>query len=147
MKKCEYFCTALEYVHASMLSQLQSCPSLCDPMDCSLPGSSVHGILQARILEWVAMPSFRESSRLRDRTHVSYVSCIDRRVLYHQHHLIIPALEYKVVSSVTGFVFIYQGESILEKVKQTVQEVTRSELILITRDLKLHCCSCALLEK
>ena len=35
---------------------LQSCPILCSPMDCSLPGSSVHGILQARILEWVAMP-------------------------------------------------------------------------------------------
>ena len=35
---------------------LQSCPTLCDPMDCSLTGSSVHGILQARILEWVAMP-------------------------------------------------------------------------------------------
>ena len=35
----------------------QSCPTLCDPMDCSAPGSSVHGILQARILEWVAMPS------------------------------------------------------------------------------------------
>ena len=34
----------------------QSCPILCDPMDCSLPGSSVHGILQVRILEWVAMP-------------------------------------------------------------------------------------------
>ena len=36
---------------------LQSCPILCDPMDCSLPGSSVHGFLQARILGWVAMPS------------------------------------------------------------------------------------------
>ena len=35
----------------------QSCPTLCDPMDCSLPGSSVHGILQARVLEWVALPS------------------------------------------------------------------------------------------
>ena len=34
----------------------QSCPTLCDPMDCSLPGSSVHGSLQARILEWVAVP-------------------------------------------------------------------------------------------
>ena len=50
---------------------LQSCPTLCDPMDCSLPGSSVHGILQARIPEWVAMPSFRGSSRPRDRTHLS----------------------------------------------------------------------------
>ena len=46
-------------VHAK---SLQSCPTLCDPMDCSPPGSSVHGILQARILEWVAMPSSRESS-------------------------------------------------------------------------------------
>ena len=40
----------------------QLCLTLCDPMDCSLPGSSVHGILQARILEWVAMPSSRGSS-------------------------------------------------------------------------------------
>ena len=39
---------------------LQSCLTLCDPVDCSPPGSSVHGILQARILTWVAMPSFRD---------------------------------------------------------------------------------------
>ena len=42
--------------------------TLCNPMDCSLPSSSVHGILQARIPEWVAMPSSRRSSQLRDRT-------------------------------------------------------------------------------
>ena len=41
---------------------LQSCPTLCDPMDCSPPCSSVHEILQARILEWVVMPSSRRSS-------------------------------------------------------------------------------------
>ena len=41
---------------------LQLCPALCDPVDCSPPGSSVHGTLQARILEWVAMPSSRGSS-------------------------------------------------------------------------------------
>ena len=52
---------------------LQSCPTLCDPMDYSLPGSSVHGILQARILEWVAMPSSRGSSQPWDRTQDSYV--------------------------------------------------------------------------
>ena len=40
---------------------LESCPALCDPMDCSLPGSSIHGILQSRILEYVAMPSSRGS--------------------------------------------------------------------------------------
>ena len=45
--------------------------NLCDPMDCNLPGSSVHGILQARILEWVTISFSRESSRPRDWTHVS----------------------------------------------------------------------------
>ena len=48
----------------------QSCPTLCDPMDCSPPGSSVYGIIQARILEWVATPSSRESSQPRNRTQV-----------------------------------------------------------------------------
>ena len=50
---------------------LQSCLTLCDPMDCSLPGSSDQGIFQARTLEWVALPSFRGSSWCRDRTWVS----------------------------------------------------------------------------
>ena len=45
---------------------LESCPTLCDPLDCSPPGSSVHGILQARILERVARPSSRVSSQSRD---------------------------------------------------------------------------------
>ena len=62
---------------------LQLCSTLWDTRDCNLPGSSIHRILQASILEWVAMPSFRGSSWSRDRTHVSYVSCIGRRVHYH----------------------------------------------------------------
>jgi len=45
-------------------------------MDCNLPGSSVHAFLQARIQEWVAMPSSRGSSGSRDPTHVSFVSCV-----------------------------------------------------------------------
>ena len=53
----------------------QSCPTLCNPMDCSPPGSSVHGILQARILEWIAIP-FSRSSWPRDPT---WVSCIAGR--------------------------------------------------------------------
>ena len=56
---------------------------LCDPRDCSPPSSSVHGILQARILEWVALPSSRGSSPPRDQTRISYVPCIARQVLYH----------------------------------------------------------------
>ena len=49
-------------------------PTLCDPMDCSPPGSSVHGILQARILEWVAIPFSRGSSTPRDQTQVSCIA-------------------------------------------------------------------------
>ena len=64
---------SLETVHAK---SLQSCLTLCDPMNCSLAGSSVHGILQARILEWVAMPFSRGSAWTRDRTHDSSISCI-----------------------------------------------------------------------
>ena len=53
---------------------LQSCLTLCHPMDCSLPGSPGFGIFQARILEGVAMPSSRGSSQSRNRTHISYIS-------------------------------------------------------------------------
>ena len=53
---------------------VQSCPTLCDPMDCSSPGSSVHGIFQARILEWVAISYSRGSSPPRDWTQVSCVA-------------------------------------------------------------------------
>ena len=64
-------------------AQPQSCPAILDSHDCS-PPAPLHGILQARILDWVAMPSSRGSSRPRDGTLVSYVSCTGRRVLYHR---------------------------------------------------------------
>ena len=65
-------------VTSVMLNSLQSC---------TLPSSSVHGILQARILEWVAMPSSRASSQPRDQTCITYVSCIGRQILYPLSHL------------------------------------------------------------
>ena len=58
----------------------KSCPTLCHPIDGSLPGSSIHGISQARILEWVAISLSRGSSRPQDWT---LVSCIGRQILYH----------------------------------------------------------------
>ena len=64
-------------------SVTQLCPILCNPTDCSPPGSSVHGILQARILEWVAISSSRGSSQPRDQTRVSCASCIGRQILCH----------------------------------------------------------------
>jgi len=64
------------YIHLLVLHECtQSCPALYNPMDCSLPGSCVHGILQARILEWVAVSFSRVSSQLRDQTQVSCITC------------------------------------------------------------------------
>ena len=62
----------------------QSCLTLCDPMDCSLPGSSVHGILQARILEWVASP-FSRASFLTQGLNLQILHC--RQILYCLSHL------------------------------------------------------------
>ena len=50
------------------------CPTLCDPMDCGLPGSSVHGIFQARVLQWVAISFSRGSSQPRDQTQVYHIA-------------------------------------------------------------------------
>ena len=61
----------------------QSCPTLCDRMDCSLPGSSVHGLLQAGMLEWVSVSYCRGSSWPGGWT---CASCIGRRILDHQCH-------------------------------------------------------------
>ena len=78
----------------------QSCLILCDPMDYSLPGCSVHGIFPARILEWVVISSSRASSWFRDRTHVSCISCTGRQTLYQLCHLASPFMhvKYKLTS-------------------------------------------------
>ena len=79
MSKIYYFLIRIKHVCAK---SSQSCPTLCNPMDCSPPGFSVHETLQARILEWIAMPSSRGHSQPRDLTSVSYVSCVGRQILY-----------------------------------------------------------------
>ena len=68
-----YFCPCCRSV-------AESCPVLCNCMDCSPPGTSIHGIFQTRILEWVAISYSRRSSWSRDQTHVS---CIGRWILYY----------------------------------------------------------------
>ena len=72
-----------KYVCVYVCSVAQSRPTLYNPMVCSPPGTSVHGILQARILEWIAKPSSRGSSQHRDQACISYVSCSGRQILYH----------------------------------------------------------------
>ena len=68
--------------HAHECSIIKLCPTLINSMDCSTLGSSVGGIFQARILERVAISFSRRSSQSRGWTHVSWVSCIDRQILY-----------------------------------------------------------------
>ena len=93
------------YIYAQ---SLQWCSTLCNPMDCSLPGSSAHGILQARILEWVVIPSSRGSSQPRDQTHIFYISCIGRQVLYHYSHLGSPnSVIYEVNTCEDGYHYLH----------------------------------------
>ena len=73
----------LGHLQVICTESLPSCLTLCNPLDYSPPGSSVHGILQARILEWVSRPWSKGSSQPRDWTHISYVSCLGNLVLYH----------------------------------------------------------------
>ena len=71
------------HVCACLCVPTQLCPTLWDAMDWSQPGSSVHGVSQERILEWVAISYSREYSLSRDWTHDSSISCIGRQILYH----------------------------------------------------------------
>ena len=66
---CHFLLQCMNVERESKVAQL--CLTLCDPMVCSLPGSSIHGIFQARVLEWVAIPFSRGSSQPRDQTQVS----------------------------------------------------------------------------
>ena len=74
-----YFKTALKETESEVT---QLCPTLCNPMACSPPESSVDGIFQASILDWVAISYSSTSSRSRDWTCFSYISCIGRQILY-----------------------------------------------------------------
>ena len=74
-----YFLFCMDIEKKMKVLVAQSCPTLCNPMDYGPPGSSVHGILQGRILEWVAMPFSRGFSQPRDWT---WVSCHCRQIIY-----------------------------------------------------------------
>ena len=69
--KIQYTCWQSEVKESEVA---QSCPTLCDPMDCSLSGSSIQGIFQARVLEWIAISFSRGSSQPRNRTRVSCIA-------------------------------------------------------------------------
>ena len=76
----QYTETNDQFSYQMLCMRAQPCPTLCDPMDCSPPGSSVHGTSQARILEWVVNSFSRGSSQPKGRTYISYISFIGRQV-------------------------------------------------------------------
>ena len=78
-----YTCSSVDGHVCVCAQSLQSCLTLCDPVDCSPPGSSVHGILQARILEWGAMPSFRNFPDSGIESMSACVSCFAGRFYTH----------------------------------------------------------------
>ena len=73
------------------------CPTLCDHIDCSPPVSSVHGIFQARILEWATISYSRGSSQPRDGTCLSCISCIGRWILHHYASWEVPHVNYNSI--------------------------------------------------
>ena len=109
-------------VHAK---SLHSCLTLCDPIDHSRPGSSVHGILLARILGWAAMLSSRASSWFKDLTHASYVSCSGRCVLYDLCYLGSPNQLY--------------SNTKYEKIKRREIAAFRKQLLKLEK--RYHCSS------
>ena len=100
-------------------SVTQPCSIFSDPMDCSLPGSSVHGTFQLRILEWVAISCFRGSSQPQEGTQVSCASCIGRWILFFFFFL-----------SFENFYFIYK-ELVLFPPKVDVLDEPSKEVQLV----------------
>ena len=109
----------------------QSCPTLCDSVDCSPPGSSIHGILQARILEWVAISFSRGSSRPRDRNQVSRIAgrCFKlwANIALHKHNTEIKNnIEIKLVL----YLIILEGHGPLKGL-MTVYEWNKQQNLVI----------------
>ena len=96
---------------------LQSFLTLCDPTDYSPPGSSVHGILQAKILERVAVPFSGGSSQPCNRICISYVSWIDRQILYYRRHLGSPKLLWNInkQNKVPGYKRLHSERRVKER--------------------------------
>ena len=108
----------------------QSCPTLCNLMDCSPPGSSVHGILQARILEWVAISFSRGSSQPRDGTWVScvagrrFILCATRKAL--KLHGATKKKKKKFISHEAGKVLRSLTDTSILLIKQNNNKSTRN---------------------
>ena len=107
----------------AVCSLAQSCLTLCGPMGCSPPGSIVHEIFQARILQWVAISYSRGSSEPRDRNQVSRVSCIGSQILYH-------CTTWEAVNSVQAFSHVQLFATPWTVARQASMSITNSWSLL-----------------
>ena len=98
-------------------STTQLCPTLYDPMDCSPPSSSIHGIIQARILELVVISFFSVSSQPTDRIHGSCGACIGRQILLPLSHLGSSKMTFLLIYNLRGSsIFLFLFPSLLKKI-------------------------------
>ena len=141
--KIELPCGTLYITHS-----LQSCPALCDPMSCSLPGFLVCGILQARLLEWVAMPFSKDLPDPETEPTSHYISCVGRRVFYHSKYIKIIRNHLSTSNTVIAafiyfisFYSIWLSFTISQVVKYFYQTPTHNDyfqiLTTITRKCKI----------
>ena len=115
----------------------QSCPPLCDPMDCGPPGFSVHGIFQARILGLVAISSFRGPSPPGDQTRVSCGSCIGQQILYHWATW--EASQLRLVMVIEDTLKNIYLKNLLRLIHGQIDGIFLSFLFLFLRLNKFHC--------
>ena len=110
----------------------KSCRLFWDPMNCSLPGYSVPGISQARILEWVAISCSRGSSQPRDRTCIFCVSCIGRQILYHWATWEVLCLFTLVYNGLVELfrIKVLSDRLLLEKFKHLILLLNRASVVL-----------------
>ena len=103
----------------------QSCSTLCDSMDCSPPGSPVHGILQPRILEWVAIPFSRESSQHRDRTWVYLL--LWKQILYGLSHHGSPLVQQTWIQTPFGHFIKANSSSNAKNIQEKISHNLQSQ--------------------
>ena len=130
LNSCHPFWRPTGDFHVCIRSVLQSCPALCNPMDCSRPGSSVHGILQTRVLEWVVISFSRGSSPPRDRVRLSCIA--DRLFTNWTSREYIPRVLHKMknISSRSVFSFSPFHGSFWLKVHTFGKEIKWSSSLL-----------------
>ena len=137
----EAFGQWFSYPAVCVLSRF-SCAWLCNPMDFSPPGSSVHGILQARILEWVAMPSFKGSAQPGDQIHVFCVSCIEGIFFTHWLSTVShTGWPWNTIHRVFPYLLSWEEWAIFEKVNLSLQGLQVLPPLQVLPSLLLRKCS------